>query len=190
MAESSPSARRTGSGARLKGITGTLLPDRIGSLTCVSTGNCTAGGEDIADLNAPDVSQPYVATEKHGAWSGQRLPGVAELSAVSMDASLGRVICRSAGNCSAVGTYGGSSGEAVFVSTEQNGVWGTAIELPGLAALNQGNKTGSPVMSCGARETAALAGSTAPTASASPISLHSGTATGARPARSGESSPR
>ena len=83
---------------------------------------------------------------------------MAELSADTLSASLGRVICRSASNCTAVGTYGAAQGEAVFVSTELNGSWGTAIELPGLAALNQGNKTGSPVMSCGAPGDCSLGG--------------------------------
>ncbi len=136
-------SQKNGIWGPINGIAGTLLPDGIGSLTCVSTGNCTAGGEDIADLNTL-APQPYIATEKHGTWSAQRLPGVAELSADTMGASLSRVICRSAGNCSAVGTYGASSGVAVFVSTELNGVWGTAIELPGLAALNQGKRPARP----------------------------------------------
>ena len=150
-------SQKNGIWGPIKGIAGTQLSDGIGSLTCVSTGNCTAGGQDIADLNT-QAPQPYIATEKHGSWSAQRLPGVAELSADTMVASLSRVICRFAGNCSAVGTYGASSGLAVFVSTELSGVWGTAIELPGLAALNQGNKTGSPVMSCGAPGDCSLGG--------------------------------
>jgi len=102
-------------------------------------------------------TQPYIATEKHGAWSAQRLPGVAELSAQTMNASLSQVICRSAGNCSAVGTYATSSGSKVFVSTELNGTWGMATDLPGLAAQNHGN-TGSPVMSCGAPGDRSLGG--------------------------------
>ena len=179
-------SQKNGTWGPVKGIAGTLLPGRIGSLTCVSTGNCTAGGEDISDLNT-EAPQPYIATEKQGAWSAQRLPGVAELSADTLSASLGRVICRSASNCTAVGTYGANSGEAVFVSTELNGSWGTAIELPGLAALNQGNKTGSPVMSCGAPGDCSLGGFTVPAALASPISPRSTTASGAKPTRSGES---
>jgi hypothetical protein len=151
-------SQKNGVWGPLKGVAGTLLSTALFSLTCVSTSNCTAGGDDTSDPSDTGPTQPYVAAEKHGAWTAQRLPGVADLSAQTMNASLSRVICRSAGNCSAVGTYATSSGAAVFVSTEQDGTWGTAADLPGLAALNHGNNAGFPVMSCGAPGDCSLGG--------------------------------
>lgn len=152
-------SQKNGVWGPIKAVGITELAGRIGSLTCVSTGRCAAGGNDIADLNAPDVTQPFVATEKNGAWSSQRLPGVAELSAATMDASISGVICRSAGNCSAAGTYDASDSQAgVYVSTEQKGVWSTAIELPGFAALVKNNRLGPPVLSCGAPGDCGLGG--------------------------------
>ena len=48
------------------------------------------------------------------------------------------VSCAPAGNCAAGGDYtdrrGGGQG---FVASKQNGVWGQAIEVPGLGALNK-----------------------------------------------------
>lgn len=147
-------SQKNGAWGALKGIGGT---GRIGSLTCVSTSNCTAGGDDTTDPSGIGPTQPYIATDNRGTWSTQRLPGVDVLSAQTMNASLSQVICRSAGSCSAVGTYFTSSGVNVFVSTEQDGTWGTATDLPGLAALNQGS-TGFPVMSCGAPVDCSLGG--------------------------------
>src|SRR5215469_11136341 len=49
------------------------------------------------------------------------------------------VSCGSAGNCAAGGDYTGNSGHTqVFVASEQNGTWRTAIEVPGTGAPNKG----------------------------------------------------
>lgn len=132
---------------------GPLVPYAIGSLTCLSRRDCTASGK-YQDLST-GLSQPFVVAEKNGTWSFRDRPGVAGLRV----ATLGSVICRSAGNCSAAGTYfpTGSSQE-VFVSTERNGTWGTAAELPGLARLNRGKGAGVPVLSCGATGDCSLGG--------------------------------
>ncbi|HET9895678.1 MAG TPA: hypothetical protein VFQ44_12185 [Streptosporangiaceae bacterium] len=124
------------------------------TLSCLSPGNCTAGG-DYNDGANPADSQPLISTETHGKWgSGQTLPGVAALSASSGQAFLTGLRCRSAGNCSAVGwAVGGSSeGDVVFLSTEKNGVWGQATVLAGLPAPPQGTRFTAfgPVLSCGA----------------------------------------
>jgi hypothetical protein len=128
----------------------------IDFFTCLSLGNCTAGGI-LFDGAVPEMfHQPYVVTEKNGTWGGAHgIPGVADLSANSSIAGLGGVACPSAGNCSAVGSYdtvdqGG--GTKIFVSTETGGVWGTATELPGLAPLGAGP------LSCGAPGDCAMAG--------------------------------
>ena len=49
------------------------------------------------------------------------------------------VSCASAGNCAAGGSYrDGQRHDQGFVAVERNGVWGTAMEVPGLGALNAG----------------------------------------------------
>lgn len=152
-------SQENGTWDAITGIPEELPGGGIGSLTCLSAGHCTAGGNDVADLNDPGATQPFIATENNdGTWTSVRLPGVAELSADSMNASVSGVICRSAGNCSAAGNYAASSRPGVFVSTEQNGTWGTAIDLPGLAALKTGKGRSVPVLSCGAPGDCGLGG--------------------------------
>src|SRR5262249_56892388 len=63
--------------------------------------------------------------------------------------SVSAVSCASAGNCAAGGSYRDSSaGFQAFVVSETNGTWGTAIEVPGLGALNAGGFAGVNSVSC------------------------------------------
>jgi hypothetical protein len=73
------------------------------------------------------------------------VPGIAALNQGG-SASVDSVSCASAGNCAAAGTYGEPYGEG-FVVSERNGVWGKAIDVPGLAALN-GRIGGANSVSC------------------------------------------
>jgi hypothetical protein len=78
-----------------------------------------------------------------GALSGSAIevPGTGALNVNG--AVLTSVTCAKAGFCAAGGEYteasgglDGSGAEQAFLVDETNGVWGTAIEVPGLAALN------------------------------------------------------
>src|SRR5262249_56048906 len=65
------------------------------------------------------------------------------------DANVVSVSCASAGNCAAAGGYTDRSGnDQVFVASERHGVWGKAIEVPGLGALNKGGFAGVSSVSC------------------------------------------
>jgi hypothetical protein len=70
------------------------------------------------------------------------------------------VSCASVGSCAAGGYYfDGSRHYQVFVASEDNGVWGTAIEVPGLAALDMGRQaTLFPTVSCAPAGTCAAGG--------------------------------
>jgi hypothetical protein len=58
-------------------------------------------------------------------------------ASVVSDAVVTSVSCAPGGDCAAGGQYFDASSRAhAFVLTEKNGQWGTAIEVPGLAALN------------------------------------------------------
>src|SRR5579872_4891599 len=66
---------------------------------------------------------------------------VTGLAALNADgtATIDDISCSSNGNCGAIGTYLDSTkGTQGFVVNEVNDVWGTAIEIPGLGALNAG----------------------------------------------------
>jgi hypothetical protein len=59
------------------------------------------------------------------------------------------VSCASAGNCSAGGDYVDGSGNIqAFVVSQVNGIWGTAEEVPGTAALNAGGGAAVNSVSC------------------------------------------
>src|SRR5215468_10063916 len=74
-----------------------------------------------------------------GTWgTAIEVPGTAALNQGG-NAQILSVSCASAGRCSAGGFYADSSGRwQALVAGETNGTWQAAIEVPGIAALNQG----------------------------------------------------
>jgi len=118
----------------------------INSVSCTSPGNCSAGGyyQDNSGHG-----QAFVVSEVHGAWgTAEQVPGLAALNRGG-SAGIGPVSCASAGNCSAAGGYRDSSGRfQVFVVSQVHGTWGTAEQVPGTAALNQGGNASTNSVSC------------------------------------------
>ena len=117
----------------------------ITSVSCGSAGNCSAGGEYLDNSRG---HQAFVVSQAHGIWgTAIEVPGTAALNHGNAD--LSSVSCASAGNCAAGGFYTDSSvREQVFVASEVNGTWQTAIEVPGTAALNKGGFAGIASVSC------------------------------------------
>jgi hypothetical protein len=138
------------------------IKSAINSLSCASAGNCAAGGE-YAD--SADDEQAFVVDEVKGSWgTAEEVPGLAALNhgggAEGSGASVTSVSCASAGNCAAVGTYTPSSGgEQAFVVDETGGTWGTAQEVPGLAALDTGGLATITSVSCASAGNCAAGGS-------------------------------
>jgi hypothetical protein len=118
----------------------------VNPVSCASAGNCAAGGT----YSDPDGHrQGFVVSEKNGVW-GQavEVPGLGALNKGG-DAHVYSVSCASAGNCAAGGPYVGGSGHRQgFVVSEKNGVWGQAVEVPGLGALNKGGNAYLYSVSC------------------------------------------
>jgi hypothetical protein len=86
------------------------------------------------------------------------VPGLARLSA-GHGGTLVAVSCSSPGNCSAGGNYTDRLGhQQAFVVNEKNGSWGNAIEVPGLAALNNGTLAGVNSVSCASAGNCAVTG--------------------------------
>jgi hypothetical protein len=112
-------------------------------VSCPSVGNCSAGGQYV---DGSSHTQLFVVSEVHGRW-GKAIK-VTGIAADNQHASITSMSCRSAGNCSAVGNYGYPH-EQVFVVSQVNGIWGTAIEVPGMAALNTGMFAMIKSVSCG-----------------------------------------
>jgi hypothetical protein len=104
---------------------------RVLSVSCGSAGNCAAGG---FYGDGDGHQQGFVVSEENGVWGrAVEVPGLGALN--KFFAEVVSVSCGSAGDCAAGGFYAGSHGSHGFLVSEENGVWGQAIEVPGLAAL-------------------------------------------------------
>jgi uncharacterized protein YunC (DUF1805 family) len=118
----------------------------IGSVSCASAGNCSAGGQY---LDSAGGGQAFVVSQVNGTWrTAIEVPGTAALNQGG-GAWIVSVSCASAGNCSAGGSYSYGSGHTqVFVVSQVHGTWRTAIEVPGIAALNTGGAGDIYSVSC------------------------------------------
>jgi hypothetical protein len=137
----------------------------VNSVSCASAGNCLAGGQGAPSQDYTDNGDAFIIQESAGRWGAVRaVPGLLALEQgddSGLAASwINSVDCPSPGNCLAGGVYADNSGnEHGFVASEQNGVWGSAIEVPGLASLTAGG-AGAQVssVSCGSTGNCAAGG--------------------------------
>ncbi len=116
------------------------------SVSCTTSGNCSAGGSYSA---GPNDFQALVASEVSGVWGdAQEVPGSGTLNAGGIGA-ISSVSCTTPGNCAAVGDYhDGSMRSQSLIVSEAQGVWQSAIETPGTAALNAGGGASTESVSC------------------------------------------
>lgn len=134
----------------------------LGIVSCSSAGNCSAGGcYQVAGCPDNLPSQALVVTERNGVWGRARaVPGLAALN-TGRDASVDLMSCRTAGSCTAAGTYPGTrnpdESAQVFVVSEKNGTWGRARPVPGLAAIDH-DMANDNALSCGSPGNCAIAG--------------------------------
>jgi hypothetical protein len=128
----------------------------VTSVSCASAGNCSAGG-NYAGTGGHGGHEAFVVSQTNGAWGNAiEVPGTAALN--QADATINAVACGSAGNCSAGGSYYGTRGYQAFVVNEVSGTWDQAIEVPGTAALNQGDAAVNTV-SCATATSCSAGGS-------------------------------
>ena len=123
----------------------------ISSLSCASTGNCTAGGYYYSDSSGQEGA--FVVSQTNGKWGdAEEVPGTATLNNPGSEIDILTVSCAAAGDCAAGGDYDGCPGDEncgqVFVVTQKNGKWGDAEEVPGTPTLNVGNYALLDSMSC------------------------------------------
>ena len=117
----------------------------VTSLSCTSIGNCVLGGYYSLDY---DEYEAFVATQTDGVWgSYENIPGLNEAN-VGTDAEVDQVSCTSDGECTASGSYRGSSGSIAFVATQTNGVWSHYEDIPGLQAIASIGDTNADQLSC------------------------------------------
>src|SRR6266702_3317069 len=144
-------------------IRGTAALNRGGnaqvySVSCASAGNCSAGGYYTTDSYGH--TQAFVVSDVNGTWrTAREVPGTADLNQDG-GAGVNSVSCGSAGNCTAGGWYADDSGhQQVFVVSQVNGTWHTAIEVPGTASLNQGGSAWIYSVSCASAGNCSAGGS-------------------------------
>jgi hypothetical protein len=117
----------------------------LNSVSCVTAGNCVIGGDWLHD----GAAQGFVVSQRQGTWGKAiEVPGLAALNK-GRSAQVKSVSCASPGNCAAVGEYfDRSRREQAFVASQRHGAWGKAIEVPGLAVLEQGGNADALSVSC------------------------------------------
>ncbi len=87
-----------------------------------------------------------------------RVPGTAARNR-GRDAYVTSVSCRSAGNCSAGGTYTDTSKHMqALVASEVRGIWRRAIEVPGIASLKKGGTASVTSLPCPSARTCSAGG--------------------------------
>ena len=107
----------------------------------------------------------FVATtgvaDAGGLWSSaSEVSALAALNTAG-NAQINAISCSAKGDCSAIGGYSVSSTSTqAFVTTETNGSWSPALNVPGLIALNAGVQVGSVMtISCSSPGNCAAGGS-------------------------------
>jgi hypothetical protein len=134
-----------------------VAPDE---LSCAGPGDCAATG---GTGGAAGFSQVFVADEKAGVWRKAAL--LAGLKALSQGtvAEPEAISCPSPGNCVTGGLYAAGSSSNMYaqqgyLAAERNGVWGKAVDVPGLKALNKGFHAAVTSISCPAPGNCAAGG--------------------------------
>ncbi len=116
------------------------------ALSCASPGNCSAAGNYSVKQNH---NRAIVLNESNGHWGDvEALPG---LTARDDGLNTGAYVvsCASPGNCGAGGTYTvGRSQLLIFVANERDGVWGRAVTIPNVRALETGDFADLSTISC------------------------------------------
>jgi hypothetical protein len=129
------------------------------SVSCVSAGNCEAGGSYAEPSAGGGTYEAFVASERHGRWGKAiEVPGIPPPSSGicgpnSYRCVAGNVLsvsCAPAGACADGGWYDTPSinGQVAFVATYKDGRWTKAIQIPGLEALDTGRFSAVNSVSC------------------------------------------
>jgi hypothetical protein len=128
----------------------------VRSVACPSAGGCAAAGTYGSNSN----ERGFVASQRRGVWGrAMDVPGLRALN-TGRFATINSLACASAGNCAAGGSYtDASDDEQAFVVSERGGVWGRALEVPGLGGLNAGGNARVSSVSCASAGNCAVGGS-------------------------------
>jgi hypothetical protein len=154
---------RWGRAEKVRGLAalgkGGAVAGGLDSVSCWSPGNCAAGGGYTDHAGAEHA---FVVSETNGVWGEAReirtAPGL-HLGSSAYGPDISLMSCPSPGSCTAAGEYLNPAFKTYpFVVGETNGTWGTARELPGVAALKVNLDAFVSSLSCGSAGNCAAAG--------------------------------
>ena len=104
---------------------------QLSSVACPPLGSCVAVG---AYASAETSGDAMVVSESGGVWNQALEVAPPSSPALHVEAGLDSAACPLAGSCVAIGQYLSSSQEQqAMVVSESGGVWGRAIEIPGVS---------------------------------------------------------
>jgi hypothetical protein len=118
----------------------------VAAVSCPSAGNCAATGTYEASSGALEA---FVVSEHGGHWA--KATEVRGFGSLNVDdyGEVEALSCAAAGYCTLGGSYlDGSDDVQAFLATERAGHWAAAIKVPGIAALNAGDRSQVTEISC------------------------------------------
>jgi hypothetical protein len=134
----------------LDAVTRTNMKAEILSVSCASTGNCSAVGYS----GAPGLPVAFVASETNGTWGPELvIPGLG-----GHTSEAGSVSCPAAGSCAADGFSVNGGIVEPFIVEQTNGTWGLANSVAGIPELNLGKNAGATSISCAASSSCSASG--------------------------------
>jgi hypothetical protein len=132
------------------------------TITCTAAGTCTAVGSYEASKSGIITQWPVVVSETAGTWGNAQLVSSTDDLGTGTTASLSRVSCGAAGDCTAAGLFAGTDGKSHgFLVTEAAGTWGTATAIDD-SGLGASLVTGVAALSCRAAGDCTAVGTYAP----------------------------
>jgi hypothetical protein len=117
----------------------------VDSVDCPAAGYCTAGGYYTDPTGA---AQSFVMDQVSGKWGPAAQLAGSATTGVNVASGVQAVSCSSAGNCTAVGSYGAGATPVAYTADEVNGSWGPARLVTGLAAHSRGGQSKLSYVSC------------------------------------------
>ena len=118
----------------------------LAAVLSVGAASAAVAFESVGPATALTSVAAVSAVSTTPAWrTADAIPGYADHA----DGEIDSVSCGAAGNCAAGGYYTDSSDRyQAFVANEVNGVWRSAIQVPGLSSINTGGRATVMSVSC------------------------------------------
>ena len=123
-------------------------------IDCGAAGSCAVGGFFFGSNGI----EGFLADRSGGIWSTAiEIPGFSSRPPGTI--FINGVACSDSSTCAAVGFLDELQGQSAFLNQRTGGTWGTAVSIPGLAALSQGNGESARSVACARNGNCVIGGS-------------------------------